>query len=75
MAHIISFTGDTRLDIDPDRILQELHGQLDAFVLGGITKDGDDIFVVTFASLPEAFWMVEKLRDDIKQRGDPENQS
>jgi len=72
MAEIFTFNGGTRLDIDPDRVLQELHGQLEAFVLAGITKDGDDMFVVTFASLPEAFWMAEKLRDNIKERGEPE---
>ena len=72
MARIYTFNGGTRLDTDPDRVLQELHGQLDAFILAGITKDGDDIFVVTFASLPEALWMHEKLRDNIKERGEPD---
>jgi len=41
VADVISFPGETKLPLDPDRILNAAVGKLDRVVIVGITKCGE----------------------------------
>lgn len=52
MGDIVDFTGQTTLDIDPDRILEKAIGQLQEVIVIGIDKDDEYYYAVSSANTP-----------------------
>jgi hypothetical protein len=59
---ILDFTGITRLDLPPDRILENLKGELSAVVIVGWDKDGDEFFSSSIADGGTILWLLERCK-------------
>lgn len=61
MGEIVDFDGFTRLDIDPDRVLDQAIGKLDSVLLIGWEKgeDGRQYVASSTANGAELVWMLE----------------
>lgn len=62
MSKVIPFTGISRLDLDPDRILESHAGKLEGFVICGYDKDGGEVFASTHADGGTVLWLLERCR-------------
>lgn len=62
MSKVISFTGISRLDLDPDRVLESNIGQLEGFVICGYDKEGGEVFASTYADGGTVLWLLERCR-------------
>lgn len=62
MSNVIPFGGITKLDLDPDIILENNKGKLKGFVLTGYDQDGDEVFISTYADGGEALWLLERAK-------------
>ena len=60
MADILKFHGVTRLDLPPDRLLEEALGRLDSVVIVGYDKDGEEFFASSVADGAESLWMLQR---------------
>lgn len=71
MADIIDlFGGEVDKDTDPDATLALLVGRLDGFVLSGVDKEGREVTAVTFGTLPQAVWFLERAKKTLLERVD-----
>lgn len=64
-AKIIPFTGITKLDLDPDVILENLKGKTEGFVLLGYTADGEEFFSSTYADGGVVLWLMERCKKQL----------
>ncbi len=62
MNNIIQLPVVTKLDLNADRVLENLIGKLDGFVLAGWDKEGNEFFSSTFADGGDVLWLVERLK-------------
>ena len=62
MAKIIPFTGITKLDMPPDRILEAAVGELEGVVIMGWDKDGKEYFASSYADGGTVLWLAERLK-------------
>jgi hypothetical protein len=65
MSKVIQFSGITRLDLEPDVVLENLKGKLDGFVLVGYDKDEQKFFSSTYADGGTALWLLERLKKQL----------
>lgn len=72
MSNVIPFGGITKLDLDPDVILEANKGKLKGFVLVGYNHDGDEVFVSTYADGGEALWLMERGKKKLLEIPDRE---
>lgn len=68
-SNVIRFPGVTRLDIDPDRVLQEAIGNLEGVVIAGCDKDGNHWFASSYADGGETLWLLEALKKRLMEIG------
>lgn len=61
MSNVVNLPCITRLDIPPDRILQEAMGKLESVVVIGYTKDGE-YFASSQADGAEVVWLLERCK-------------
>jgi len=59
-ADIFEFNGVTRLDLDPDRLLQAAVGKLESVVIVGYDKDGHEFFASSVADGAESLWLLQR---------------
>jgi hypothetical protein len=60
---VIPFTGITRLDLDPDDILDQSKGKLEGVVILGFLEDGSNTyFASSYADGGTVLWLLEKLK-------------
>lgn len=62
MSNVITFSGKTVLDQDPDRVLEHLKGQLKGFALVGYTTDGEEFFSSTYGDSANTLWLIERMK-------------
>ena len=62
MADVTNFGGITKLDMDPDRVLNAALGQMDEVVIGGFDKDGNQYFASSVADGGQALWHLERAK-------------
>lgn len=62
MSKVIEFTGITKLDLEPDRMLENLKGKLEGFVIAGYGTDGTEFFASSYADGGTVLWLVERLK-------------
>lgn len=62
MAKIIPFGGVTKLDLDPDMILENNKGTLEGIVILGFGKDGSEVFASSYADGGTVLWLLERCK-------------
>lgn len=72
MSKVIPFSGITRLDLNPDIVLENLKGRLEGFVIAGYTADGEEYFSSTYADGGTALWLLERCKRSLLTQGDAE---
>jgi hypothetical protein len=65
MSKVIQFTGITRLDLEPDVVLENLKGKLKGFVIVGYGVDESEFFASTYADAGVALWLLERLKKQL----------
>ena len=72
MSKVIPFSGITRLDLNPDIVLESLKGQFEGFVIAAYTADGEEYFSSTYADGGTALWLLERCKRSLLTHGDEE---
>ena len=67
---VIPFTGITKLDLDPDIILENNKGKLEGLVIIGYDKDGGEYFASTYADGGTVLWLLERCKKMLLELGD-----
>jgi len=62
MSNVIQFSGVTRLDLDPDIVLEGTKGKLEGFLIAGYDKEGNEYFASTYADGGEILWLLERMK-------------
>lgn len=62
MTNVIPFNGVTRLDLDPERVLESARDQLTGVVIMGYTRDGSEYFASSYADGGDVLWLLERLK-------------
>ncbi len=70
MAKVIPFNGITKLDLDPDTILENNKGKLEGVVIMGWDKNGNEYFASSYADGGTVLWLVERLKKALLEIGD-----
>lgn len=70
MGNVIPLGGVTKLDLDADRTLEGLKGDLSGFVIAGYDKDGNEFFSSTYADGGEVIWLLERMKLMLLRIGD-----
>jgi hypothetical protein len=69
MSNVIPFSGITRLDLDPDIVLENTKGQLQGFVICGYTTEGEEYFASTYADGGDVIWLLERCKAELLKIG------
>lgn len=62
MGKVIQFTGITKLDLDPDVILENNKGVLEGVVIMGWDKEGKEVFASSYADGGTVLWLAERMK-------------
>lgn len=62
MTNIIQFRGITRLDLDPDTVLENNKGKLKGVVICGYDNEGNEYFASTYADGGDVLWLLERMK-------------
>lgn len=60
--NIVRFTGLTKLDLEPDTILQKAIGELKEVLIIGTTKDGNQYLASSSADAKNMIWHIETAK-------------
>jgi hypothetical protein len=74
MTNVIQFRGITRLDLDPDIVLENTKGQLAGLVICGYDKAGNEYFASTYADGGDVLWLLERMKLRLLNIGDEDAQ-
>jgi hypothetical protein len=66
-APVLEFTGWTRLDGNPDRVLSGMRGELSSVVVLGQAPDGTTIMASSLADPARVLWLLEVARLSVLQ--------
>ncbi len=70
-AEILDFTGITRLDLDPQRVLQgALEAGLAEVVIVGVDADGDEYFASSVSDGGTANWHLDRAKWNLMRQTD-----
>jgi hypothetical protein len=70
MGNVINFTGITKLDLPPDRILDQAKGQLQGVVIIGYDNEGKEFFASSYADGGTVLWLMERLKKQLLAVGE-----
>lgn len=70
MSNVTRFTGITKLDINPDLLLQEAIGKLDSCVIIGYDKEGGEYFASSVADGGDVVWHLERVKHKLMKVAD-----
>lgn len=59
---VIPFTGITRLNFNPDIILEQNKGVFEGVVIMGFDKEGNEIFASSYADGGTVLWLAERMK-------------
>jgi hypothetical protein len=62
MGDVLRLPVVTRLNLNADDTIGNLHGKLEGFVLAGYDKDGNEFFSSTYADGGDALWLLERCK-------------
>jgi len=60
--NVVEFGGITKLDLDPDRLLQKAMGRLSEVVIIGFDKDGGEYFAASKADAGDTLYHLDRAR-------------
>lgn len=69
MSKVIPFKGITKLDLDPDTILESNKDKLEGVVIMGWDKDGKEYFASSYADGGTVLWLVERMKKALLEIG------
>lgn len=73
MSNVVKFPGITRLDMDPERVLEAAVGRLEGVVVLGLTKDGEEeYFASSYADGGTVMWLLERCKKKLLEAWDSE---
>lgn len=72
MGDVVQFNGVTRLDIDPDPVLESAVGKLEWVVIIGVDSDGYEYFASSKADGAEVNWALDRAKYKLQQITDDE---
>jgi hypothetical protein len=61
MSKVIPFSGITKLDLDPDTVLDNNKGLLEGVVIMGWDKDGNEVFASSYADGGTVLWLLKRM--------------
>lgn len=61
-SNVVMWNGITKLDLDPDRVLDAALGKLDTVVILGYDKDGDEYFASSVSDGGTVVWLMERAK-------------
>lgn len=67
---VIPFTGITKLDLDPDVILENNKGVFEGVVIMGWDKEGNEVFASSYADGGTVLWLAERMRKKLLEFAD-----
>ncbi len=70
MSKVIPFKGITKLDLDPDTILENNKGKLEGVVIMGWDKNGNEYFASSYADGGTVLWLVERMKKALLEIAD-----
>ena len=70
MAKVIQFKGVTKLDLDPDLVLENNKGKYEGLVILGYDKDGSERFIGTYADGGTVMWLLERCKQRLMEAVD-----
>ncbi len=63
MSKVVPFTGITKLDLQPDRVLEAARGEeFEGIVIMGYKADGSEYFASTYADGGDVLWLIERCK-------------
>lgn len=62
MSKVIPLNGITRLDLDPDTVLENCKGECEGVVILGWDKAGEMFFSSTYADGGTVLWLLEQCK-------------
>jgi hypothetical protein len=62
VSKVIPFTGITRLDLPPDRVLEGAKGKLEGVVIMGYDLEGNEYFASSYADGGTVLWLAERMK-------------
>ena len=62
MSNVVPFNGITKLDLNPDIVLENTKGKLEGLVICGYDKDGQEYFASTYADGGDVLWLLERMK-------------
>ncbi len=66
MSNIIQFTGDSRLDIEADKVIESSLGQgINQVLIIGYTDNGEDYTASSTSDVKELLFMIEKFKFEL----------
>ena len=63
--NVIEFNGITKLDLEPDRVLENTKGKLKSFLIIGYDTDDEFYFSSTLANAGEMLWLIELAKKQL----------
>lgn len=70
MGNVVTLPVVTRLNLNADRTLENLHGKLEGFVIAGYDTEGIEFFSSTYADGGDALWLLERCKIALLSQGD-----
>jgi hypothetical protein len=67
---VIKFPGITRLELNPDDVLDAAKGQLDLAIVIGVTPEGNFYFASSEPDGAEVVWWLERTKHKLMQLTD-----
>lgn len=62
MSNVIPIGGITKLDLDPDQVLENCKGKFEGVVMLGWTPEGELFFSSTYADGGTVLWLLEHCK-------------
>lgn len=62
MTNIIPFNGITKLDLDPDMVLENTKGKLEGVIIIGYDHMGVEYFASSYAGGGDVLWLLERMK-------------
>ena len=62
MTNVVDFNGITKLNLDPDRVLNKAIGELTDVIVIGYDKDGDEYFASSIADGGDINWLLDRIK-------------
>lgn len=62
MGELVYFDGITRLNLAPQRVVEQVPDDLQGVVVMGYTAEGDYYFASSYAASTEVLWLAEALK-------------